>query len=72
VAGLIGYALVTCAGIAGWFHLIDISPSGIGGVLVFPVALLDIILLLFWLFSKGFRTPQTNELLKVEVDSMSS
>jgi hypothetical protein len=59
VVGLIGYALVLFGGIAGWFDLVDASPGGNGSVLALPVALFEIILLPFWLFFKGFKTPET-------------
>src|SRR5439155_936013 len=51
VVGLIGYALVFLVSIAGWFGLVDPSPgaSGVGAVLILPVASFEIILLLFWL-----------------------
>jgi hypothetical protein len=60
VVGLIGYALVFLFSIAAWFGLVDPSPgaSGLGGVLVLPVAAFEIILLPFWLFFKGFKMPE--------------
>jgi hypothetical protein len=57
VVGLIGYALVFLGGIAGWFDLVDVSPGGNGTLLAVPVAVFEIILLPFWLFFKGFKTP---------------
>jgi hypothetical protein len=57
VVGLIGYALVFLVGIAGWFDLVDPSPGGNVPFLALPVAVFEIILLPFWLFFKGFKTP---------------
>ena len=57
VVGLIGYALVFLGSIAGWFDLVDVSPSGNAAPLAVPVALFEIILLPFWLLFKGFTTP---------------
>ena len=61
VVGLIGYALVFLVSIAAWFGLVDPSPgaSGLGGVLVLPVAAFEIILLPFWLFFRGFKMPNS-------------
>jgi hypothetical protein len=56
--GLIGYALVFLAGIAGWFELVDPSPGGNVTFLALPVAAFEIILLPFWLLFKGFKTPE--------------
>jgi hypothetical protein len=62
VVGLIGYALVFLYSIAGWFGLLDVTPGASGvGVLVLPVATFEIILLPFWLFFKGFKTPEAPE-----------
>jgi hypothetical protein len=63
VVGLIGYALVFLGSIGGWFGLIDVTPGGNGTFLALPVAAFEIILLPFWLFFKGFKTPETNELV---------
>src|SRR6266550_930923 len=49
VVGLIVYALVFLASIAGWFDLIDTSAGGSGQLLFLPVAVFEIILLPFWL-----------------------
>ena len=61
VVGLIGYAVVFLAGIAGWFDLIDVSPGGNGTPLAVPVAVWEIILLPFWLLFRGFRIPEAPE-----------
>jgi hypothetical protein len=61
VVGLIGYAVVFLAGIAGWFDLIDVAPGGNGTPLAVPVAVWEIILLPFWLFFRGFRMPEATE-----------
>jgi len=63
VVGLIGYALVFLISIAAWFGLVDPSPgaSGWGGILALPVAVFEIILLPFWLFFRGFKTPEAPE-----------
>jgi hypothetical protein len=62
VVGLIGYILVFLYSIVGWFGLIDLTPGASGwGILVIPVATFEIILLPFWLFFKGFKTPETPE-----------
>jgi hypothetical protein len=63
VVGMIGYAVVFCTSIAGWFDLINVSPggSGAGGILVIPVATFEIILLPCWLLFKGFTMPDTSE-----------
>jgi hypothetical protein len=61
VVGLIGYAMVLFGGIAGWFGLIDVAPGGNGTIFALPVATFEIIFLPFWLFIRGFRTPETNE-----------
>ena len=61
VVGLIGYAVVFLAGIAGWFGLVDVAPGGNGTPLAVPVAVWEIILLPFWLFSRGFRMPKETE-----------
>ena len=60
VVGLIGYALMFLVSIAVWFGLVDPSPgaSGLGGVLVLPVAAFEIILLPFWLFFRRFKMPE--------------
>jgi hypothetical protein len=60
VVGLIGYALVFLVSIAGWFNLVDLSPgaSGVGSVLILPVAVFEIILLPFWLLFRGFKIPE--------------
>jgi hypothetical protein len=62
VVGLIGYAVVFLAGIAGWFDLIDVSSGGNGTPLAVPVAVWEIILLPFWLFIRGFRMPEATEI----------
>jgi hypothetical protein len=61
VVGLIGYALVFFGSIAGWFGLVDVTPGGNGTLLAVPVAAFEIILLPFWLFFKGFKTPEAPE-----------
>jgi Domain of unknown function (DUF4386) len=61
VVGLIGYAVVFLAGIAGWFDLVDVAPGGNGTLLAVPVAVWEIILLPFWLFIRGFRMPEVTE-----------
>jgi hypothetical protein len=61
VVGLIGYAVVLLGSIAGWFGLIDVAPGGNGTILALPVATFEIILLPFWLFFKGFKTPEAPE-----------
>src|SRR5579863_9836838 len=62
VVGLIGYALVFLYSIAGWFGLLDVTPGASGvGVLVLPIATFEIFLLPFWLFFKGFKTPEAPE-----------
>ena len=62
VVGLIGYALVFLYSIVGWFGLIDLTPGASGwGVLAFPVAVFEIILLPFWLLFKGFKIPEVPE-----------
>lgn len=58
--GLIGYALVFVGGIASWFNLLDAAPFGPATFLAIPVALFEIVLLPFWLFSKGFQMPEEN------------
>jgi Domain of unknown function (DUF4386) len=63
VVGLIGYALVFFGSIVGWFGLIDVAPGGSGSFLAVPVATFEIILLPFWLFFKGFKTPEAPERL---------
>jgi len=48
--------------IVGWFGLIDLTPGASGwGVLALPVAVFEIILLLFWLLFRGFKTPEAPE-----------
>jgi hypothetical protein len=64
VVGLIGYALVFVASIAGWFGLVDITPGGNGSPVAVPVALFEIILLPFWLLFKGFKTPEATETIQ--------
>src|SRR2546425_9665859 len=62
VVGLIGYGLVFLYSIVGWFGLIDLTPGASGwGVLAFPVAVFEIILLPFWLLFKGFKIPEVPE-----------
>lgn len=61
VVGLIGYALVFLGSIAGWFGLIDVAPGGSAQLLAVPVAVFEIILLPFWLFFRGFKTPEAPE-----------
>jgi Domain of unknown function (DUF4386) len=58
VVGLIGYALLIPAGIAGWFGVVDPSPGGNVSILAVPVAVFEIILLPFWLFYRGFKMPE--------------
>ena len=59
VVGLIGYGLMIPAGIAGWFGLVDPSPTGNVAFLALPVAVFEIILLPFWLLFRGFQMPET-------------
>jgi hypothetical protein len=47
--------------IAGWFGLVDVTPGSNGTLLAVPVAAFEIILLPFWLFFKGFKTPEASE-----------
>jgi Domain of unknown function (DUF4386) len=61
MVGLIGYALVFFGSIAGWFGLVDVTPGSSGQFLALPVAVFEIILLPFWLFFKGFKTPEAHE-----------
>ena len=61
VVGLIGYALVFLSGMGNWFGVIDPSVGGNGAFLAIPVAAFEIILLPFWLFFKGFKTPEAAE-----------
>ena len=61
VVGLIGYALVFLSGMGNWFGVIDPSVGGNGAFLAIPVAVFEIILLPFWLFFKGFKTPEEAE-----------
>lgn len=62
VVGLIGYALMFLTSIAGWFNLVDLTPSASGwDVLVLPVAAFEVILLPFWLLFRGFKTPEAPE-----------
>ena len=61
VVGLVGYALILFAGIASWFGVINVSPSGNASVLAIPVAVFEIILLPFWLFFRGFKMPEATE-----------
>jgi hypothetical protein len=68
MVGLIGYALVFLFSIAGWFDLVDPSPGASGtflalpvAVFALPVAVFEIILLPFWLFYRGFKTPEAPE-----------
>src|SRR5215210_4236016 len=58
VVGLIGYGLMLPAGIAGWFGLVDPSPTGNVAFLALPVAVFEIILLPFWLLFRGFTMPE--------------
>ena len=60
VVGLIGYALIFIASIAGWFGLVDVAPGGSGSPLAIPVAVFEIILLPFWLLFKGFKMPEAS------------
>ncbi|HEY1351068.1 MAG TPA: DUF4386 domain-containing protein [Ktedonobacteraceae bacterium] len=59
VVGLIGYAVVLCGSIAGWFGLIDVAPGSNGTIFALPVATFEIILLPLWLLFKGFKLPET-------------
>jgi hypothetical protein len=61
VIGVIGYAVVFLAGIAGWFDLVDVAPGGNGTALAVPVAVWEIILLPYWLLFRGFRMPEATE-----------
>src|SRR5215471_2949081 len=61
VVGLIGYAVVLCGSIAGWFGLIDVTPGSNGTIFALPVATFEIILLPFWLLFRGFKTPEASE-----------
>ena len=62
VVGLIGYGLLIPAGIAGWFGLVDPSPTGNVAFLALPVAVFEIILLPFWLLFRGFKMPEQRNL----------
>lgn len=57
ITGIVGYGLIFVVGFAGWFDLVDPSPTGNVTYLAIPVALFEIILLPFWLFFKGFKMP---------------
>jgi hypothetical protein len=59
--GLIGYSLLIPAGIAGWFGLVDPSPTGNVAFLALPVALFEILLLPFWLLFRGFQMPEARD-----------
>jgi hypothetical protein len=61
VVGLIGYALIFLGSIGGWFDLIPTAPGSLGTFLALPVAAFEIILLPFWLFYRGFKTPEAAE-----------
>jgi len=67
VVGLIGYALVFLSGMGNWFGVIDPSVGGNGAFLAIPVAVFEIILLPFWLFFKGFKTPEAAERIPAAV-----
>lgn len=55
VVGLIGYALILCAGLGAWFDVIDMSGAGWETVLAAPVGLFEIVLMPAWLYFRGFR-----------------
>jgi hypothetical protein len=57
ITGIVGYSLVFVVGLAGWFDIVDPSPSGNVVYLAIPVALFEIVLLPFWLFFRGFKMP---------------
>ncbi|HEY0753273.1 MAG TPA: DUF4386 domain-containing protein [Ktedonobacteraceae bacterium] len=61
VVGLIGYLIVLFGSIAGWFGLVNLAPGDNGTIFAIPVAVFEIILLPFWLFFKGFKTPEASE-----------
>ena len=57
--GLFSYVLALLAGIGSWFDLVSFSSMGGSGMLLsLPVAFWEIILMPFWLFVKGFATPE--------------
>lgn len=58
ITGIVGYGLVFVIGFAGWFDLVDPTPTGNVTYLAIPVALFEIVLLPFWLFFKGFKMPE--------------
>ena len=57
ITGIVGYGLIFVIGFAGWFDLVDPTPTGNVTYLAIPVALFEIVLLPFWLFFKGFKMP---------------
>ncbi len=65
--GLIGYALVFLSGIGSWFGVLDPSVGGNGAPLALPVAAFEIILLPFWLFFRGFKTPKAENRIPAAV-----
>ncbi len=55
--GLFSYVLAFLAGIGSWFDLVRSSSMGGSGMMLsLPVAFWEIILMPFWLFSRGFAT----------------
>lgn len=58
ITGIVGYVLIFVAGLASWFDVVDVTPGSPLSVLAVPVATFEILLLPFWLFFKGFRTPE--------------
>lgn len=56
VFGLIGYALLLPAAVVGLFGILDPTPGGSGSILAVPVAIWEIIMMPFWLFTRGFNT----------------
>lgn len=59
--GLFSYVLALLAGIGSWFELISFSSMGGSGMLLsLPVALWEIILMPYWLFSRGFAVAENS------------
>jgi hypothetical protein len=58
IVGLVGYALILCGGVAGWFGLVDPAPGSPEGIIAVPVAVFEIILLPIRLFYRGFKMPE--------------
>lgn len=59
--GLFSYVLALLAGIGSWFELISFSSMGGSGMLLsLPVAFWEIILMPYWLFSRGFAVAENS------------